>query len=278
MDALKLTLACLVGVGSSVASAQTNGACARVEQKLEPPDPAKEDYFGWSVALEGDTLVVGSRFDDDKGTDSGSVYVYVRDGAGWTQQAKLVASDGMPGDQFGWAVTLSGDTIAVGAVDDDGFSVDQGSAYVFVRNGTIWSQEAKLQVSAVQYAHIGRSVSLDGDRLAVGASGVDKVLMYERTGTSWTLQQIVAQMEPWFANHFGGSVSLSGDWLLVGARDYLWIGAAYFFEYSGGTWQERQRFIGPNGQQDDLFGYSVSLEALPAFVWAGQAEVGARAG
>jgi hypothetical protein len=235
MDALKLTYACLVGVGCSVASAQTNGACARVEQKIEPPDPAEDDFFGWSVALEGDTLVVGSRLDDDKGADSGSVYVYVRDGTSWTQQEKITASDGMPGDEFGFSVAISEDTIAIGAVHDDGFSVDQGSAYVFVRNGSVWSEQAKLQVSAVAYAHIGISVSLDRDRLAVGAIGVDKVLMYERTGTTWALAQILAQMDPSpQGDSFGQSVSLQGDWLIVGARDDdLSVGSVYFFGASG---------------------------------------------
>ncbi|MGI6496309.1 MAG: FG-GAP repeat protein [Kiritimatiellia bacterium] len=95
------------------------------------------DWFGTSVALSGDIALVGAYADDDKGTDSGSAYVFTRDGTTWTQQAKLIADDGAKRDYFGWSVALSGDTALVGAYEDDGLdalggaAADQGSAYVF---------------------------------------------------------------------------------------------------------------------------------------------------
>jgi hypothetical protein len=104
--------------------------------KLTASDGAAGDWFGWSVALSGDTVVVGALFDDiGINTDQGSAYVFVKPGGGWadmTQTARLTASDGAVGDAFGWSIALSGTTIVVGAYTDDiGANADQGSAYVF---------------------------------------------------------------------------------------------------------------------------------------------------
>ncbi len=101
------------------------------ELKLTASDGAAGDMFGVSVAISGDTAVVGAYHDDDNGADSGSAYVFVRSGSGWTQQAKLTASDGAAGDLFGVSVAISGDTAVVGAFYDDDNGADSGSAYVY---------------------------------------------------------------------------------------------------------------------------------------------------
>ena len=115
-------------------------------QKLLAGDGAADDMFGWSVAVSGDTAIIGAYGDDDKGDFSGSAYVFVRAADGtWSQQAKLTAADGEVGDYFGSSVAVSGDTAVIGVFGDDDKGSFVGSAYVFVRaaNGT-WSQQAKL--------------------------------------------------------------------------------------------------------------------------------------
>jgi hypothetical protein len=149
------------------------------------------DHFGYSLALDGDTLVVGAFYEDSKATgvngddgdnsvqDSGAVYVFGRNGTSWTQQAYLKANDTSANSFFGTSVAISGDTIAVGQIEDDIFNpaiapTRSGSVYVFVRQGTTWMQQAKLTAMAGEPGDmLGASVSVDGDNLAVGASRGD---------------------------------------------------------------------------------------------------------
>ena len=117
------------------------------EAKLTASDGAADDYFGGSVAISGDTAVVGAVCDDDNGRNSGSAYVFRYDGSDWAEEAKLTASDGAAYDYFGCSVAVSGDTAVVGASDDDDNGLDSGSAYVFRYDGSDWTEEAKLTAS-----------------------------------------------------------------------------------------------------------------------------------
>ncbi|MCK9516986.1 MAG: FG-GAP repeat protein, partial [Ottowia sp.] len=121
------------------------------EWKLVPSDGAADDWFGYSVAISADgyTAIVGAYKDDDLGTDSGSAYIFTRSGTTWTQQTKLLASDGAAGDSFGFSVAISGDgnTAIVGAYGDDDKGSTSGSAYIFTRSGSTWTQQAKLTAS-----------------------------------------------------------------------------------------------------------------------------------
>ena len=114
------------------------------QAKLTADDAAAGDALGWSIAIEGDTAVIGAPRDDDKGKDSGSVYVFTRTGSDWQQQAKLTALDGKPGDLFGISAALSGDTILIGADLNDEKAPNAGAAYVFTKTGNRWHQQAKL--------------------------------------------------------------------------------------------------------------------------------------
>lgn len=138
--------------------------------KLTPGDGAINDNFGRSLAISGDTAVIGAYNDDDNGTNSGSAYVFVRNGTTWSQQAKLTASDGAAGDRFGVSVAVSGDTAVVGSANDDDDGTNSGSAYVFVRSGTTWSQQAKLSASdGAPGDWLGYSVAISGETALVGA-------------------------------------------------------------------------------------------------------------
>src|SRR3989304_3551021 len=116
-----------------------------VETKLTAAGAAAVDGFGWAVAVSDATAVVGVPGDE---AGRGSAYVFVRSGTAWSQQAKLIAADPAAGDQFGWSVGISGETVVVGAPFDDDGGSGAGSAYVFVRSGTsAWSQQAKMNAA-----------------------------------------------------------------------------------------------------------------------------------
>ena len=144
------------------------------QQKLTASDGAEGDSFGNSVALDGDTALVGAYIDDDRGSESGSAYFFTRSGGVWTQQQKLTASDGAEGDSFGSSVALDGDTALVGAYGDDDLGSNSGSAYIFTRSGGVWTQQAKLTaLDGAAWDSFGYSVALDGDTVLVGANGDD---------------------------------------------------------------------------------------------------------
>ena len=140
------------------------------EAKLLPSDGATIDVFGISVSISGDYAVVGAHRDSDNGSFSGSAYVFKRTDVTWTQEAKLLPSDGAADDQFGISVSISGDYAVVGAQENDDNGSNSGSAYLFKRSDTIWTQEAKLLASDGAAAdEFGRSVSISGDYAVVGA-------------------------------------------------------------------------------------------------------------
>ena len=134
--------------------------------KLLASDAAADDSLGVSVSVSGDTAVIGADSDDHAGgTNAGSAYVFVRSGGIWTQQAKLAASDAASGDVFGCSVSLSDDTAVIGAfLDSHAAGSGAGSAYVFVRSGGVWTQQAKLTASdAAAGDYFGGPVSISGD-------------------------------------------------------------------------------------------------------------------
>ena len=153
------------------------------QQKLTASDGAADDWFGWSVAISGDTAVVGVVQDDVGFANQGSAYVFTRSGTAWSQQQQLLASDGAASDQFGFSVSISGDTAVIGAIFDDvGANPKQGSAYVFIRNGTAWSQHQKLTDTAGAADDLfGWSVSISGDKIVFGAPYSDAAVSTPRT-------------------------------------------------------------------------------------------------
>jgi RHS repeat-associated protein len=194
--------------------------------KLRASDAAAEDYFGVSVAVSGDYAVVGAYADDDAGSSSGSAYVFKRTGTSWSQQAKLTASDAAAGDQFGSSAAIWGDSLIVGArLDDDGAVADSGSAYVFTRSGTSWTQEAKLTASdAAAEDRFGNAVGISQDSAIVGAYYNDdgggqsgSAYVFKRSGMSWSQQAKLRASDAAAYDYFGNSVSIWGENALVGA-------------------------------------------------------------
>jgi len=250
------------------------------QQKLNASDAAEGDYFGSSVSLSGDTVIIGARGDNDPGTDIGSAYIFVRSGGTWTQQQKLTASDGAVGDEFGYSVSLSGDTVVIGARWDDDAGGNSGSAYVFVRSGGTWTQQQKLTANDAAGGDLfGYSVSLSGDTAVIGAYGDNdaggdsgSAYVFVRSGSTWTQQQKLTANDAAGGDLFGWSVSVLGDTALIGAPRNDDVGnnsgSAYVFVRSGGTWSQQQKLTASDGSGNDNFGHSVSVSGNTVIIGA----------
>ena len=173
------------------------------QAQLTAGDGAAGDLFGYSVALAGDTALVGAYGNDiGAAANQGSAYVFTRSGTSWSQQAQLTAGDGAANDYFGYSVAVSGDTALVGAYADDvGAAADQGSAYVFTRSGTSWSQQAQLTAGDGAAGDIfGISVALAGDTALVGAYAND-IGAGHRPGLGLRVHALRDELEPAGAAH-----------------------------------------------------------------------------
>ena len=290
---------------------------------LKPFSINMGDQFGGSVAVSGDTVVIGSPFEDSSAAgvngnqndnsllNSGAAYVFVRDGTdAWSQQAYLKASNPDTQDQFGRSVAISGDTIVIGAPEErssatgvngdeaDNSAVSAGAAYVFVRDETdVWSQQAYLKASNTESRDIfGWSVAVSENTIVVGAifegsfatgvngdqannlslvSGAAYVFVRDGTG-AWDQQAYLKASNTGVGNQFGRAVAVSGNTVVIGApfegsnatgvngnqfnnfaRD---AGAAYVFVRDGsGSWGQQAYLKASNTNADDRFGWSVAM-------------------
>ena len=242
------------------------------QQKIVASDAEATDYFGYSVSISGDTAVVGARLEDTGGSQAGAAYIFTRDGTTWTEQQKIQASDIQAGDNFGYSVAISGDTVVVSAYAEDTGGNEAGAAYIFTRSGTTWTQQQKIQSSDAEASDwFGISVSISGDTVVVGAwkedtggSNAGAAYVFTRSGTTWTQQQKIQASDIETNDEFGASVSISGDTVIVGARledtGGLSAGAAYVFTRSGTTWTEQAKIQASDAQRTDQFGNSVAID------------------
>lgn len=249
--------------------------------RLAASDAAAGDVFGRSVAMDGDTIVVGSAFDDHTAVDAGSAYVFVRSGGLWVEQAKLTAPDAGASDYFGLAVGISGDTIVVGAQSDDDVAVDAGSAYIFVRSGSNWTAQGKiLAADAAAQDFFGSAVAISGDTVLVGAAFNDDVgassgsaYVFTRSAGVWTQQAKLTASDAASGDQFGLSVSISGNTAFIGApgddaMGALDIGSVYAFVRSGTTWSQQQKLHAQDFGGGDQFGGAVGISGDSAVVGA----------
>jgi len=264
-------------------------------QKLTPNDEDPIFGFGCSVSVDGEYAIVGARNDDENGARSGSAYIFVNNGGEWTQHAKLIADDANEDDYFGWSVSIDGDYAIVGAYMKE-YEEDwdhHGAAYIFVRNGDSWSQQARLQggLERVRMEHFGYSVSIDGDYAIVGAwmsdvdigdeheSWVDRAgsaSIFVRDGNSWSQQALLTKPALEGSDrhsYFGNSVSIAGDYALIGCYgdsqdDLQRAGSAYIYVRDGNTWSHQVRLTADDAEEHDNFGRSVSIDGDNALVGA----------
>jgi FG-GAP repeat len=261
-----------------------SGSSWSLQQKLTASDGAADDLFGWSVAISGDTVVVGATQFNFSNLGKGKAYVFVRSGATWNQQQILTASSGggYIGDQFGGSVAISGDTIVVGASGEDFYYTDQGSAYVFVLSGATWIQKQKLTASDFALAEaagdrFGNSVAISGDTVVIGAfkddikdvPGQGSAYVFLRSGGYWFQYQSLVAYDGEAFDQFGDSVAISGDTVVVGAPgDNTGRGSAYVFVRSGSSWSLQQKLTASDGAASEWFGSSVAISENTVVVGA----------
>jgi hypothetical protein len=225
-------------------------------QKLLPPTPVPgTDEFGFSVALAGDTAVIGNPGRTVAGAArAGAVHVFTRSGGSFTQAALLTASDGAAGNRLGESVAYSGTTILAGApLGDAPTPADSGAAYVFTGSAASWAEQAKLVANdPLAAARFGNSVDLGGNSALIGAVGwmsnQGRAYVFVRSGSTWSQQQRLEAGDAQ-ANRLGASVSIRGDTVVVGAPDTRegggTPGAVRVFTRSGATWTLEQSLLGP---------------------------------
>ena len=212
------------------------------EAKLEPDDIQPLDKFGQAVDIDGDFAIVGSVGNDTVDTNSGAAYIFSRTGSTWSQDQKLVASDGEQTQNFGWSVAIGGDYAIVGNQAGIGNEAGTGAAYLFERGpGGVWSEVDRVFASdGVLGDSYGDSVDISGEYAIVGTdpfanpgptSGAAYV--YQRNGGSWDEMQKLTASDGANADIFGTLVAISGDTVIVGAHfddeNGNQAGAAYLF-------------------------------------------------
>jgi hypothetical protein len=264
---------------------------------LKASNAEASDNFGVAVAISGDTLVVGAQHEDSGAAgvggnqssnareDAGAAYVFHRVGGVWSQQAYLKAPTAYELAQFGAAVAISGDRIAVGAQREvrPGSSV-VGAVYTFIRTAGTWAPDTTLRIDDVSSRLFGNAVAMDADTLVVAARdqydaafrGVGAVHVYRLVGGAWSYEALIQPPQLDGGDDFGWSVSLSGDSLAVGAPredggsagidgdesndDATDSGAAYVFTRGPGGWSQAAYIKASNSAAYDRFGVSVALD------------------
>ncbi|MCP4349586.1 MAG: hypothetical protein GY795_29245, partial [Desulfobacterales bacterium] len=248
------------------------------QTKLTANDGSENDLFGHSVSISGNYIAIGAPNDNDNGSSSGSVYIFMKDETSWTQQAKLTPGTGA-WYQSGCSVSVSGDYVIVGVSGDNENGYYSGSAYIFKRDGTSWTQQAKLMPSDGHImSNFGYSVSMSGDYAIVGTFNVNDrfggfACIFKRDGTDWNEQtKLTVDEGAAYMNVFGSSVSISGDYAVVG--NYKGFnrgsdsGLAYVFERDGTDWNKKVSLASSDGAEYDSFGHSVSISGNYAIIGA----------
>jgi len=256
------------------------------QQKIQASDKELNDFFGTAVAISGDTVIVGAWKEDTTAADAGAAYIFTKTGTTWTQQQKIQASDAQAGDQFGISVSIDGETVVVGAYAEDTGGADAGSAYVFTRSGTTWTQQQKIQASDLQVSdYFGWSVSISGDTVVVAANREDTggtdagaAYIFTRSGTTWTEQAKIQASDAQATDYFGYSVAISGDTVIVGAwkesPGAAAAGSAYIFTRSGTTWTQQAKILASDLERNDSFGDSVAIDVDTVVVGARYEDTG----
>jgi hypothetical protein len=270
-------------------------------KKLTPSDAEYLDFFGISVAVDGDVAVGGAYLEDTVDLNAGAAYIFERNWGGtnnWGEVKKLTASDGMGGDYFGNSVSVAGDVVVVGASNADiGGDINAGAAYIFERNkdgADTWGEVKKLIASNLDTGDkFGTAVAVGGDVAVVGApaedtggTGAGAAYIFERNigGTdTWGQVKMLKASDVFKGDNFGDSVAVEGDVVIVGTRYQdsaaTNAGAAYIFmRNAGGTnnWGEVKKLVASDAELGDYFGWAVAVDGDVAVVGAYNEDSGGR--
>ncbi len=235
---------------------------------LLPGDYVELYFFGWSVALDADTAVCSDYGLHDF---SGSVFVYTYQTPHWKQQAELRADAPQLGAYFGYSVDLQGDVLLAGAPGDLVGGQPTGAAYVFTREASIWSQQARLVAGdAAANSNFGSAVALDGDSALIGAwdaggEGEGAAYVFVSDGTNWAQQAKLTRPNSGSARNFGTAVALDGATAVVGAR-----GGAFVFVRNGDQWTIQGELRTTDPAAPSSFGARLSVSGNLAIVGTGE--------
>jgi len=242
--------------------------------KLSASDGANGDFFGATVAVDRDTIVIGAPFGNN---GTGAAYIFTCEGSSWTQGAKLIANDGASGDIFGYSVATQGDTIVVGAPN---VASGTGAAYVFKRTGPAWVQQAKLNASDGMAGDIfGSVVAVSGDTAVVGAdfknNWIGAVYLFARRGMRWEQQAELSAGDGASGDQFGDAVAVDRDTVVVGAvYNSGATGAAYVFTRKGNSWEQQAKLTASDGAAGDGLGAAVAVDGDTIVAGAPFANIG----
>ena len=272
-------LAKLDGQNPTLELTDRNGKVSLRYTGLEARDANGQELQSW-MELRGEHLLLRVQ-------DAGARYPVVVDP--WVQQAELTASDGKAGDELGTTIAVSGGTVVVGAMNHQvGSNAKQGAAYVFVQNGTTWTQQAELTAADGKASdYFGASVAISGSTAVVGAWGhtvgsnanQGAAYVFAPSGTTWSQQAELTASDGEAGDAFGLSVALDGTTAIVGSAGHTvgsnsGQGAAYVFAESGGTWTQQAELTAADGATDDYFGTAVALSGTTAVVGDNKKTVG----
>ena len=252
-----------------------------VENELVALDNQMFDYLGYSVAVSGDTAVVGAPgHQGAPGTGLGAAYIFLHQGGTWVPQAELSASDGHAGDMFGISVAISGNTAVIGAFHHNG---NKGEAYIFVQPAGGWvdsTETASLNSSnGAAGDYFGFAVAISGDVAIVGAyqhaGGAGQACVFVKPAAGWASAFETGILSPSngiAGDYFGYSVAISGDTAIIGSPAHnSKIGAVYLFLKPAGGWttnNETAILTALNGVANDTFGGSVAIAGDTAVIGA----------
>lgn len=289
---LSLTLLVIVFADlTSASSAEGPGPSANAltafaqQGKLTASDGATGNFHGFNVAINGDTAIASAPRNAVNGNPNrGAAYVYVRSGSTWSQQQKLISSDGAANDQFGYSVAVSGDTAAVGMLNEQDLlgTRSRGFVYIFQRTGTTWAQtQVLMPTDHTAGDAFGSSIALENDTLVIGARSkangttlfVGAAYVFTRpAGGAFTQQAKLSPSDVVLGEFFGHSVGVSGDNAIVGAVGLAGFsnpnGKAYVFTRSGSTWTLQQKLVASDAASGDAFGFSVAISGDTAIAGA----------
>ena len=248
--------------------------------KIIANDAKAGDLFGNTVAISGETVLIGAPGVDDAGPEAGAVYVFGRSGDNWIQQAKLIGNDIGTFDRFGTAIAIHENTAIVGAYGKDEGGVDTGAAYVFGRNGTSWIQQAKLRHrNAVQGDLFGFAVAVYNDTALIGAHGSDatgpdsgSAYIFTRSSGTWTQNLQLIPNDSGLGDEFGYAVDLTNGIAIIGApkedRNETDMGTAYIFVETREAWIQQAKLTSADTVAGDEFGSAVAIHEDTAIVGA----------
>ena len=278
MNTIRATGTSLLFLAAVAGSASADSSW--IEWQANPSDASSGEFYGTAAALSGARAVIGA-FGDN--SHQGSAYVLKKIGTTWQEMQKIVADDGLAGDEFGYDAAMTPGLIAVTAWNATvGSNTAQGAVYLYETQSGSWTQSQKLLADDGSFFdNFGQSVAIDGTTVLVGANGATignqgaqgAAYVFVNAGAGWVQQQKVFADDGDTVDNFGFSTAIRGSTLFVGAHQAMVNGhanqgAVYFFTEAGNVWTQTQKVSSSDGGTNDAFGSSMSFDGTTLVVGA----------